>query len=98
MDNVELIIREILSEKAVKNCRRFTSSFLNEAAEVYDTYGSGTTRVFLLNKKERNQLKEQAEALLAVLKILTKYKETQINRGIGRYIIKTLATIKSTEA
>lgn len=98
MDTVEIIIKEINKEEAVKKCRNFSSNFLNNAAEVYEIYGFGTTLVYLQDKKESSQNKHQAEAILAVLKILAKYKETKINRGIGRYIIKTLSTIKSMEA
>ncbi len=97
MDSIEKIMKEIRADKDVQKCRFFTSNFLNNVADVFERHGYGATKVFLLEKKGRSQLRHQAEALLSVLKILDKSEEIRQNRSIGRYIIKTLITIKSME-
>lgn len=96
MDPIESLIKEIKAEKEVRACF-FSSNFLNNVADIFERHGFGTTKVFLMEKKERRELKDQAIALLSVLKILNKSEEIKQNRSIGRYIIKTLITIKSME-
>lgn len=96
MDSIEKIIKEIKSDRNVQCCK-FSSNFLNNVADVFEKYGFGTTKVFLQEKKGRYQFKDQATAILSVLKIFNKSMEIMQNRSIGRYIIKTLITIKSME-
>lgn len=96
MDAVEKLIKEIKADNEVQNCR-FSSNFLNNVADVFEKHGFGVTKVFLLEKEGRRELKYQASALLSVLEILDKSEEVKQNRSIGRYIIKTLITIKSME-
>lgn len=97
MDAIEGLIKEIKADSEVQNCRFYSSNFLNNVADVFERHGVGATRVFLLEKQGRRELKYQATALLSVLKILDKSEEVRQNRSIGRYIIKTLITIKSME-
>lgn len=97
MDTIERIMREIRADKDVQNCKFFSSNFLNNVADVFERHGFGATKVFLLEKENRSQLRYQATAVMSVLKIFDKNEEIRMNRSIGRYIIKTLITIKSME-
>jgi hypothetical protein len=90
LDNVEIILSEIKSDQEIMRVR-FTSSFLDNTADVFERHGWGTTEAFLLEKQNRHELKEQATALLKVLKIMEKHK---VNRSVGRLIIKTLIPLK----
>ncbi len=90
MDNVEIILSEIKSDQEIMRVR-FTSSFLDNTADVFERYGWGTTEAFLLEKQNRNELRAQATALLKVLKSMEKHG---INRRVGRLIIKTLIPLK----
>ena len=76
---------------------RFSSNFLNNIADIFEKYGFGTTKTVLYEKKNRRELKYQAAALLSVIGKFEDYDEVKRNRSIGRYIIKTLITIKFTE-
>jgi len=96
MDAIEKLLKEISADKEVRNCK-FFSNFLNNVADVFERHGFGATKVFLLEKKERRELRSQATALLSVLNTLSKSEEVHQNRSIGRYIIKTLITIKTME-
>lgn len=94
MDAIEQVIKEIKGDKDVLNCKFYSANFLNNIADVFERHGFGVTKVFLNDKKERRELM-QAQALQAVLRIMEKSDEIKQNRSIGRYIIKTLTTIKS---
>ena len=72
---------------------RFTQKFLSAAAEVFEFHGFETTRVFLMNKKEKQDTRQQAAALLAVLDCLRDCEMIQKHRPIGRKIINTLIAI-----
>lgn len=90
MDNVEKVLSEIKSDREVMKVR-FTASFLDSAAAVFERYGRGTTQAFLLEKQNRHELRAQATALLKVLKSM---EEHGVNRRVGRLIIKTLIPLQ----
>lgn len=62
--------------------------------EVFEKHGFGVTKMFLLEKRKRKGLKYQADALLEIIKKFEDYNEIKQNRSIGRYIIKTLNTLR----
>ncbi|MFQ5963847.1 MAG: hypothetical protein ACE5KZ_06145 [Candidatus Scalinduaceae bacterium] len=97
MDTIQRLMKEIKADREVQNCRYFTSNFLNNVADVFEKHGFGVTKVFLIEKKVRRELKWQATALLSVLNILDGSEEVKQKRSIGRCIIKALETIKSKE-
>lgn len=97
MDVIERLLDEVKNDKKVQECRYFSSNFLNNVADVFEKHGFGTTKTFLWEKQSRGNLKYQATALLSVLEKLEECEQIKQNRSLGRYIIKTLITIKSKE-
>lgn len=99
MDRICEIIGKITEDSSVQAAKgKFTSSFLNQPAGVYEKYGFGMTKDFLWDKAGRGEdeeedLRVQAEAVLRVLEIFKDYPEVLHNRKIGRYLIKTLRVI-----
>jgi hypothetical protein len=94
-DPIEKLIEEIRLSSEVQHAR-FANSFLNNVAEVFERDGFGATRAFLLEKRERYELRAQAEALLKVLDMMGKHPEIRQRRAIGRTIIKAIIALKST--
>jgi len=90
LDNVEKVLLEIKSDPELIKIR-FTASFLDSAADVFERYGRGTTQAFLLEKQNRRELRAQATALLKVLKSI---EEHGVSRRVGRLIIKTLIPLQ----
>lgn len=98
MDRICELISRIAAENTVQEAKdKFTSSFLNQPAGVYEKYGFGMTKDFLWDKEQRGEdeedLKAQAKAALKALEIFKDYPEVLHNRKIGRYLIKTLKVI-----
>lgn len=93
MDVIEKLIEEIKSDRKVQRTN-FRSNFLNNAGEVFEKHGFGVAKTFLLEKRERRDLRYQADALLDVIERFEKINEIKQNRSIGRYIIKTLNSLK----
>ena len=96
-DAIENILRQLKGDQSVIHTR-FTSSFLNNVGDVLDRDGFGAVKAFLLDKLERHELHQQAETLLKV--VLPKLEGEIVirqRRSLGRYIIKTLQTLKSQE-
>lgn len=92
-DPVEKLIEDIRLCPDVQQAR-FANNFLNNVAEVFEKDGFGTTRAFLLEKRERHELRHQAEALLKVLDLMSNHPEIRQRRAIGRTIIKTINALK----
>jgi len=71
----------------------FTDNFLNKVAEAFEQHGFEITRTFLLDKRQRQATKYQADVLLEILDYLN-IKHIQRNRSVGRIIIKALNAIE----
>lgn len=96
-DQIEEILRQLKRDQAVLRTR-FTSGFLNNVGDVLDRDGFGATKTFLIEKLERRDLRPQAETILnVVLPKLEAEPAIRQRRSLGRYIIKTLETLKSQE-
>jgi hypothetical protein len=93
MDVIEELIEEIKKDTKVQKTR-FNSNFLNNVGEVFERHGFGVTRTFLIEKRGRRDLRYQADALLGIVEKFEKNEKIQQNRSIGRYIIKTLISLK----
>ena len=93
MDRIQRLLREIQNDRSLMDIR-YSSSFLNRVGEIFERYGFGTTKVFLLEKRSR-----EADALLKIIDKIENENITEIvrNRSIGRMVIKTLITLKRTE-
>jgi len=92
MDDVERLLRAIRDDADVARTR-FTASFLNGLAEVYERHGPGVAHTYLLDKRERRELRLQADAALRVLGIMASNARVATDRRVGRLVIKTLAEI-----
>jgi len=91
MDRIQTLLKEIQNDRTLMDVR-YTPRFLNNVAEIFERYGFGTTKVFLLEKRSREAY--------AILKIVDKFEtipEIVRDRSIGRMIIKTLITLRRTE-
>lgn len=93
-DSIEMLIDEIRALPQVKKTQ-FSSSFLNNAADVLERDGFGVLQTFLLERKQRHDLRFQAEALMEVANLMRKHPEVYQRRAIGRTLIKTLIALKS---
>ena len=101
MDNIEKLLKEIKEDTAIWSLGvgkevRFSGKFLDSVGEIFEKHGFGTTKVFLTNQAGRDKM--QAFSLVKVIDRFKKYPEIVSNRAIGRYIIKTLDTLKRMEA
>jgi hypothetical protein len=97
MDNIERLLKEINDDPSLWKDRidkpiRFSGKFLDTVGEIFEKYGFGSTKVYLMNQSGRDRM--QASAMLKVLERFGSYPEVITNRAIGRYIIKTLETLK----
>ena len=95
-DPVQDVLEAIGRCNEVRNAR-LANNFLNNVGEVFERDGFGTTRAFLIEKRERPDLRDQANALLKVLEIMQDCKEIQQRRAIGRTIIKGLIAHKMSQ-
>ena len=94
MDNIDRLLQDIRGDKTVLGAK-FSADFLNNAADVFEKHGFGTTKALLMEKELRDELKQQATALLKLLDKFEQCPEIQANRRIGRLIIKTLIALKT---
>lgn len=100
MDRIEKLIKEIQDDRSVwqdprGRPTRFSGKFLNSVGDIFEQHGFGVTRVYLQNQSVRDR--SQAVGLLKVLEKMEMYQEIKSNRAIGRYIIKSLYTLKQME-
>lgn len=96
MDDVEKIMSEIEKDTIIANTR-FTSGFLNDVADVYEKYGIGRTKLFLIDKQSRRELQRQAEAVRKVIEILENFPSIKTQRSTCRLILKSINSIKEKE-
>ena len=92
-DSIERLIEDIRQSREVQKAH-LKNNFLNTVGEVFERNGFGTTRIFLLDKREKRELRDQAKALLKVLELMEGHPEIRQRRAIGRTIFKTLIAIK----
>ena len=91
MDRIQRLLREIQNDRSLMDVH-YTRASLNKTAEIFERYGFGTTKVFLLEKRSR-----EADALLKIVYKFENIPDIVRNRSIGRMIIKTLITLRRTE-
>jgi len=100
VDSIERLLKEIKDDQFIWKLRSgrhvtFSGKFLDTVGEIFEKYGFGTTKVYLINQCGRDRI--QASVMLHVIEKLEKSPEVRNNRAIGRYIIKTLETLKRME-
>lgn len=100
MDHIEQLLKEIKVDPSIWKDNRdrpvnYSGKFLDTVGEIFEKHGFGTTKVYLINQSGRDRI--QAFGMQKVLEKFKKYPEIENNRAIGRYIIKTLETLKRME-
>jgi hypothetical protein len=96
-DPIESILDRLKRNDRV-NATSFSSSFLNNVGDVLDKEGFGTAKAFLLEKVGRRNIGRQAQVILEeVIPILETSEKIRARRSIGRYVIKTLNTLKEVK-
>jgi len=101
MDNIEKLLKEIKEDPSVWNPGKkrepiyFSGKFLDTVGDIFEKHGFGTTKVYLINQSGRDRV--QGEGLLKVLEKFQRCPEIINNRSIGRFVIKTLDTLKKME-
>jgi hypothetical protein len=93
MDYIGKLIEEIRENEDFKETY-FTSSFINNVSEVFERYGFGVTKIFLVDKEKKFETRNQAKALLKIISKFENYPQMKQDRRIGRLIIKNLDTLK----
>lgn len=96
-DPIADLIEALKSDSKIRFvARKLTASFLNNVADVFETYGFATARQYLKEQQSRGgDMQVQATALLAALDHMEKFESVHRNRSIGRLIIKTLRQVYS---
>ncbi len=90
-DPIAGVIDRLQENPTIQHAARYLrANFLNNVAEVFETYGFATTRQFLEDRRERSGLREQASAVLEALDCMEGCQSIHRNRAIGRLLIKTL--------
>ena len=100
MDHIEQLLKEIKGDPSVWKDNRgnpvnYSGKFLDTVGEIFEKHGFGTTKVYLINQSGRDRT--QSFGMQKVLEKFKQYPEIEHNRAIGRYIIKTLETLKRME-
>ncbi|VVB93608.1 Uncharacterised protein [uncultured archaeon] len=72
-----------------------SNKFLNTVGDILEKEGLTMTETFLLERRSRRDMRQQAETLLKVLKIIK--NNPSVDRKTARFIIKSLISIKSKE-
>ncbi len=92
MDDVERLLSDIQSDREIMRTK-FTG-LLDDTADVLEKHGFGITRAFLLEKKGRPQLRQQAEALLKILDLIERYSSIKSDRTTARLLIKCIDSLR----
>lgn len=93
-DPIEQLLEKIKGCDDIINTE-FTNKFLNTVGEVFERDGFGAARIFLMERSERNELREQANTLLKVLELMQNTPEIHQRRSIGRIIFKAIIAFKN---
>jgi hypothetical protein len=92
-DPIEELIKQIQTDTAIISTH-FTSSRLNLVGEVFERDGFGATRLYLLEKQDRDGSDPQATALLKVLDLMGDCPAIKQRRALGRALFKVLGALR----
>lgn len=90
MDEIDKLIKELRNDERVQKTR-FSNRFVNTTGEIYEKYGYGATRVWLLGKSQNRRTNFQAKTLL---QILDEIDEKNFPQSIGGFIIRKIMTLR----
>src|SRR5260370_42367265 len=94
-DPIEELIEQLRHDRDIDG-RVLTPNALHEIGEVFERYGFGATRLYLLDKQNRRDSRAQASALLHVLDLMRDYPAISQRRAIGRALFKSLIAIRQS--
>jgi len=95
-DAVSRILKTLKANESIRKTR-FDNTFLANVGEVLGRYGFGAAKAFLLDKLDRQHEAQSRVLLDVIIPIMEKEPQLCQNRGIVRYIVKSLNTLKSQE-
>jgi len=95
-DAITKVLKTLKGHDTIRQTR-FDSSFLANVGDVLGREGFGAVKVFLLDKLDRQHHAQSRALLDIVIPLLEKEPQLCQNRGIARYILKSLNTLKSEE-
>jgi len=99
MDRIEKLLKEIKGDPKVWEFEhrpiRYSGKFLDTVGGIFEKYGFGVTKTYLLNQVGRDRT--QAMSMKRVVDKMEQYPEIVGNRAIGRYIIKTVQVLQKME-
>ena len=99
MDRIEKLLKEIKGDSKVWEFEsrpvRYSGKFLDTVGGIFEKYGFGVTKTYLLNQAGRDRY--QAMSMKRVIDKMEQYPEIVGNRAIGRYVIKTIQILKTME-
>ena len=90
MDEIDALIRKMKEDERIKRTN-FTSSFINDVGKIYEIYGYGAAKLFLVEKLRDNRRRYEAKTLLY---ILDKVNTLNYPREIGGFIIRKIDSLK----
>jgi|GEM_PF-1265948 len=89
-DEIDELILNLKEKREIKKTR-FSNTFVNSVGEIYEMYGYGAAKLYLL---ERLKKKRQQKEAKIILNILDRIKSMGIPREIGSFIIRKINSIK----
>lgn len=90
MDNIEKLLNELRNDKIIRETR-FRSNIINTVGEIYERYGYGSAKAYLIDKQNDIKSRNEAKALLYVL---NKINNMGIPSSIGSFIIRKIDKLK----
>ena len=92
-DEINRVILELRAELRRNGEIEIYNTFVNDIGKIYEMYGYGAAKTYLLDKLQDKNRKKQMEARI-VLNILDKINNMNIPREIGSFIIRKINSIK----
>jgi len=96
MSSIDSLVERIAQNPRLRKTK-FSSTELNELAEIYEKHGYRLAEVHLRRKMESAKKDQERDKLQTLLYILGLIENSHIPRHIGGYIIKSLNTIATLD-
>jgi len=89
-DEIDKLILELKENREIKETI-FSNTFLNSVGQIYEIYGYGAAKLYLLGRMEKKKQKKEAKI---ILNILNRINSMGIPREIGSFIIRKINSIR----
>lgn len=94
MDVIEKLLKDIKEDEIVTKVDYFHGRFVNTVGEIYEKYGYGATKAYLIDKMRDRDRKRSFEAK-ALLRVVDKVERANLPPSLGGFLIRKLITIKT---